>query len=341
MRSIRILLWVTCMVACTAAAAGAADALRGVASRGVSAVTVGDAGRILYTWEAPHNDAWYGADWLLIGDLHAVTTTANGYTAVGVGGLVTRSVDATGYGSQWIAENSGTTDHLFGVTHAGDRLVAVGDSATVIWKRSQSQGEWTLVDSAGVPTRQVLRATAGNNSYTVAVGDSGTVLWTGSFNLGSWTAADVVPTDANLRGVALGPGAVPGRFWAVGEGGVILRSIPNGNEWESLGSPTSADLNAVAFDPGYIGIAVGDGGVILYSNGGDNWVIAETGELAADLYGVSYTGSGAGGGFVAVGDDNTILWSQFGLVWQEGVVATEETSWGKIRASWRSGSTSP
>ena len=335
MKPIRVLLWSAGMVVCIVTTVQGAAALRGVASRGFSAVAVGDAGRILYTFEAPHNDAWHGAEWPLFEDLRAVTTTGTGYVAVGQSGIVIRSVDPSGYGSQWLAENSGTTFDLYGVAHAGNRLVAVGDSAVVLWKQDQSQGDWLLVDPAGVPTGRALRATAGNNSYAVAVGDSGTVIWTYALNMATWNQVADLPTDVDLRGIGAGPGAAPGRFWAVGEGGVILRSLPNVTQWDLLSSPTTVDLNGVAFF-GLYGVAVGDDGTILYSNGGDIWTPVDAAGTTEDLYGVAYTGSGAGGGFVAVGDENAVLWSHDGLVWQGAIVATREASWGSIRGSWRS-----
>lgn len=315
-----------------APAAQGRDALLAVDSRGTSAVAVGDSGRMLYAWPAPHNESWFSSPPYVTERVHAVTTTATGYVAVGEGGRVMRSIDPEGYGTRWIPEGSRTSRDLYGVAHAGDRLVAVGEGGVVIQKLSQSQGDWLLVDPAGVPTSRTLRGVAGNTTYTVAVGDSGTVLWSRSSNLTTWERVESVPTGLDLRGVGLGPGAAPGRFWAVGEEGVILRSTPNPTTWEAQASPTSTRLSDVVFF-GNLGVAVGDGGTILYSNGGDLWTAVESG-TSENLYGVAYTGSGAGGGFVAVGEANVILWSRFGNVWIDVIVSVETTSWGSIRSRW-------
>ncbi len=158
-----------------------------------------------------------------------------------------RSFDTEGHGSQWIPEASRTPLDLYGVAHAANRLVAVGDSGMVLYKQSQSEGRWIQVEPENRPTRRKLRAVAGNltGTTTAAVGDSGTILWSSGLTI--WHVVDGVPTEEELRGIALGPGALPGRFWAVGTGGTILRSIPNATEWTELETPIDIDLNGIGF----------------------------------------------------------------------------------------------
>ena len=339
MMSTRLLLLIPVLLAGTWTDAPGADALRAVASRGASAVAVGDGGRILYAVQAPHNQAWIAADTYLFDTYYAVTTSANDYVTVGANGRAMRSFDAEGYGSRWIPEATRVSIDLYGVSHAGNSLAAVGDSGLVIWKQSQSQGQWLRVEPQNVPTSRALRSVASNNALTntitTAVGDSGTILW--SVGLTLWNVATTVPTDADLRGVASGPGTPPGRFWAVGTGGTVLRSIPSATEWELLDPPVSVDLNAVVFSPplhqGTVGVAVGDAGTILWSNGGHLWNEVDS-PTTENLYGVAYTGSGLGGGFVAVGEGNTILWSADGISWNDVLVPIRKTTWGSIRGSW-------
>ncbi len=333
MRNPRLILLGICLIGPAAGlAAGRAearDAIYGIASRGTTAVAVADSGRILQSPQAPHV-VWGGTDRATLTPLRAVSIGANDYVAVGMEGKLLRSADANG--TRWLPRSSRTSLDLYGVHNTPTRLVAVGDSGVITISASLTSDNWTVVPNR--PTRKPLRAVTAGPTFAVAVGDSGTILWAAANLATTWYAADVVPTAAHLRGVGIGPGASP-RFWAVGDEGVILRSIPNAREWDLLTSPVTTRLNAVAFD-GLIGIAVGDGGTVLYSNGGEIWTKIEV-PTGVDLYGVAHTGSGAGGGFVAVGDENTILWSAVGVTWEQKPVPAKTTSWGSIRGGWGSG----
>lgn len=328
MTNTRLLLLTVALAALCAGRAVSRDALYGLASRGTTAVAVGDSGRVLYSPQAPHV-AWFGAGQPSLHPLRAITIGANDYVAVGDRGQLFRSTDATGVG--WLPRSSRTSRDLFGVHNTSTRIVAVGDSGVITVSTSLTTDNWTLV--ANRPTRKALRAvTAGGSIFAVAVGDSGTIIWSLANLASTWSLAGVVPTVENLRGVAVGPGATP-RFWAVGDGGVILRSLPNAQTWELLSSPVTVRLNAIIFE-GQIGVAVGDGGTVLYSNGGETWSIMET-PTGENLYAVARTGSGAGGGFVAVGEGNTVLWSSLGLVWELKPVPVKTASWGTVRGAWR------
>ena len=69
--------------------------------------------------------------------------------------------------------------------------------------------------------------------------------------------------DAAVNGIAI---------IAVGERGAIIRSADSGATWETLSSPTHADLTALAFATPSHGWAVGHGGVILHTlDGGETW----------------------------------------------------------------------
>jgi hypothetical protein len=316
----------------SAAPAPARDGLYGVASRGTSAVAVGDSGRAIFSSQAPHNDGWARAVLNSIVPVRGVTTGANDYVAVGLGGFLVRTTNEVG--NNWIPRSSRTNADLFGIAHGGDRLIAVGDSGTIIRSASQEADDWTPL--AGIPTDRRLRAVSGGTLFCVTVGDSGTILWSATTNTSSWTVADVVPTTSDLLGVAEGPGNPSRRFWCVGRGGTLLRSQPNARDWEAQISGVTVDLNAIAFallSSGWIGVAVGDGGTILYSNGGATWTQVDT-PTQQNLYAVAYTGSGAGGGFVAAGEESTLLWSELGSLWQDVVVPVRPTSWGSIRNAW-------
>lgn len=69
--------------------------------------------------------------------------------------------------------------------------------------------------------------------------------------------------DAAVNGIAI---------IAVGERGAIIRSADSGVTWETLSSPTHADLTALAFATPSHGWAVGHGGIILHTlDGGETW----------------------------------------------------------------------
>lgn len=298
----------------------------GVASRGSTAAAVGDSGQIIYSSHGPHR-TWFGLPPYPY-DFYAITTTSVGYTTCGQNGKIYRNAD--GDANDWWPVSSRTTEDLFGVSKAGQYLVAVGNAGTVVvGSFTSDQAPWNTADT--VQAQVPLRAVAGSASFAVIVGDGGTVLWSSALNPTVWDSVSAIPTSMDLFGVAEGP---YGRFWAVGAGGMILRSLPNPAEaWERIASgATASTLRAVAFF-GFYGVAVGDGGTILYSNGGDSWSPVDS-PTGADLNGVGYTGSGLGGGFVAVGDQGTVLWSEVGNMWSEAVVPVRSVSWGQVRQGW-------
>lgn len=321
--------------------ARAADALRSVATRGSSAVTVGDGGRVIRAYPAPHNSIWNSAGFVTRLPLHAVTTGGTDYFAVGDSGTVIQSTDIAGQGASWLKLESGTKRNLYGVAHGFLRMVAVGDSATILLSSSLEGGFWGRVTAENVHTDKPLRAVAGNQSFVAAVGDSGTIVSSRPTTMVIWDRPAIVPTTRNLHGICSEPEGTTGPvFWAVGEGGTILVSSVNpAGTWELQASPVSVDLHAVAMyrllpDNVVIAIAVGDGGTIIRSTDRATWTQVDSG-TTLDLYGIAYTGSGTGGGFVAVGDESTVLWSPTGVVWSGAVVPTEKKSWGNVRGAWR------
>jgi hypothetical protein len=276
-----------------------------------------------------------------------VTAGGTDYFVVGDEGKILQSTDIAGQGASWMLVESGIPLNLYGVAHGTVRMVAVGDSAVILLSSSLEGGSWQQVSPANIRTEKRLRSVAGNQNFVVAVGDSGTIVWSRSTTMLIWEKTNSVPTMRNLQGIGSEPlGSTTPRFWAVGDGGTILLSqgSPVG-VWASQVSPVSVDLHAVAIyrllpDNVLIAVAVGDGGTILRSTDTATWTQIDSG-TTQDLYGIAYTGSGFGGGFVAVGDQNTILWSPTGLVWSNVVVPAERTTWGKLRGAWRAPSTRP
>ncbi len=329
MSRFRVLLICSLLAGVFGGEAAGRNALHAVVSRGTTAVAAGDSGRILYSPQAPHVN-WIPAD----PDptrtpLRSVTIGSNDYLVVGDDGRMMRSF--TTVGDKWRPLSPETDADLLGASRTENRFLAVGTGGAILRSATVFGDGWEAIES---PTLHDLRSVVGGTAYSVAVGDSGTILWAVTSNVAIWYEVESVPSSEDLLGVTVGPGASQ-RFWAVGRNGVILRSLPNPQQWDLLDSPAQTDLNSVTFYGEY-GVAVGDGGTILFSNGGATWTSVES-PTTQDLYGVAYTGSGLGGRFVAVGDENTILFSTLGNQgWTSGVVASKRTSWGVLRGSWGS-----
>lgn len=67
--------------------------------------------------------------------------------------------------------------------------------------------------------------------------------------------------------------AKAGAAWiAVGERGLVLRSVDHGARWQQVAAPVSVTLTAVRFADERHGIAVGHGGTVLFTDdGGQRW----------------------------------------------------------------------
>jgi photosystem II stability/assembly factor-like uncharacterized protein len=147
---------------------------------------------------------------------------------------------------------------LYDVSILGSRLVAVGYTGVayystdggVTWDRAGTGNGRTLY---GVAFRSV--------GVGVAVGD-GVILHTldgGVF----WGTSSQVTTSDFFLDVDYGGNSA----FAVGMGGLIMRSTVGQDDWIRLTSGTTADLHGVAFVDSNNGIAVGTGGTILVTAG--------------------------------------------------------------------------
>jgi photosystem II stability/assembly factor-like uncharacterized protein len=116
--------------------------------------------------------------------------------------------------------------------------------------------------------------------------------------------------SAELNGVT----TLQNSAWAVGNGGIILRTTNRGANWFTQVSGTAANLNDVIFKRDTVGFIAGAGGVILTStNSGANWVQRITGSSANlnALYWLADTVN-----VLAIGDGGVILRSHnLGLNW--------------------------
>jgi len=133
-----------------------------------------------------------------------------------------------------------------------------------------------------------------------------------------WTSSPVsaAPVAGELRGVTWGTILV-----AVGDGGVMYRSL-DGVTWTAIASPpVSSNLNAAAFGGFYS--AVGDGGAILFSADGLIWIEAASSRKATANK-LNAVAAGAGR-VVAVGAGGTIISTTDGSNWTEAADSRKVT----------------
>lgn len=92
--------------------------------------------------------------------------------------------------------------------------------------------------------------------------------------------------------------------WAVGDTGVLLKTIDGGTNWVSLETPVNTSFNKVSFYDLYLGYAIGSGGVIIKTiDGGDTWFALET-PVTDNLNGIFIINDK---NVCVVGDNGTII----------------------------------
>lgn len=203
----------------------------------------------------------------------------NNITALAYGGTNTAYVAACDRGQlysstdlvTWQSQYTGTRRALRAALYVGTNLVVAGESGTLLF--GPGPDALTLQD---LGTTDWLEGLAASPTQIVAVGDNGAVYT--SRNGTAWTRRNPGFTTW-LRGVTYS--ASSGFFIAVGEAGLIATS-PDGVNWTKRTSNTTANLNRVIWT-GLTFIAVGEGGVALYSsNGTSNWRAGTT-SITEDL----------------------------------------------------------
>jgi photosystem II stability/assembly factor-like uncharacterized protein len=198
---------------------------------------------------------------------------------------------------------------LNGIAFSGSRLVAVGDSATIL----TGDYNYTSTNPPGVtawtrwtPLPAAFNATLSAVTYSgqfVALGTDGSIL-TSSDGL-TWTLApDAVPS-AGMNGIVFG-----GLYVAVGDGGKIFTSADLVT-WTPATSNTVNDLYSVSFLSGGF-VATGANGTLLTSPDGATWTVRDS-NTANALRGAAFSASMVR--YVAVGDAGTIVTSADGVVW--------------------------
>ncbi|AYC33494.1 hypothetical protein D3880_14495 [Pseudomonas cavernae] len=205
---------------------------------------------------------------------------------------------------------------LLGVTHAGKRLVAVGDRGHILY--SDDDGKtWS---QAKVPTRQMLTAVnfvddkkgwaVGHDAQILATQDGGAT-WTQQFvDIEREEGApflDVMFTDEN-------------NGFVVGSYGALYATTDGGQHWEDvsdrLDNPDGYHLNAIANIKGSGLFIVGEAGSMFRSSdGGQTWETLK-GPYEGSLFGV--LGTSQANTVLAFGlRGNLYRSTDFGSTWQQ------------------------
>lgn len=203
----------------------------------------------------------------------------------------------------WLAQNSGTTRHLWGVFFTDSSTgTAVGDSGTIL--RTTDGGTTWLAQSSGT-TNTLFSVFFTDVNTGTAAGADGTILRTTNGGV-TWVRQASGMTNFELLGVSfVGPntGSVVGPGF---DGGTILRTTNGGETWlsQSSGIGLPFYIRGVFLLDADTGFAVGDGGITLRTaNGGTRWTIQQISGVTNSLNGISFSTTRYG---TVVGNDGVV-----------------------------------
>ncbi|MDO8505761.1 MAG: YCF48-related protein [bacterium] len=214
--------------------------------------------------------------------------------------LFTLGASTAVHAAGWVAETSGTTANLNGVSFSTPTSGLAVGSGGIIRKTINGGSVWTSAGVAG--TIEILNDVfiVPGTSIAYVVGNSGTIRK--SIDLGTVWSTQTSGNGAHLYGVHFVSST---NGLAVGDEGNIRKTLNGGSTWTTSNSGTSAVLNDVVIVPGTsIAYVVGNGGVIRKSiNLGTSWS-AQTSGTTANLNSVYFIDTVNGW---AVGNSGTIL----------------------------------
>ena len=215
--------------------------------------------------------------------LFALEMTGEWGMAIGNYGLMIETNDG---GLTWNVLPSKTRLGLFGIAHAGDHRLIVGQSGYVLTRTGDE--DWREVDSG--LTARLLNVAMNESGLVIAVGEFGFVARSRDHGA-TWTATPIDWAQFNEEGyephlykVIVNDG---GSVMIAGEFGLILRSDDSGDTWTAVaqGDESVFDID-LANDGSNTGYAVGQEGLLLKtSDNGLSWERLESG-TNANLLGV-------------------------------------------------------
>jgi photosystem II stability/assembly factor-like uncharacterized protein len=273
--------------------------LRGVFGWGQNhAVVAGDSGIIKRTTNG--GTSWSAMTSGVTTDLRGLYFTgATGWAVGGTGGTVRFTNDS---GKTWAAQ-TGAGGSLNAVYSNGTRVWMVGDGGVIYRRTGITNAALSSVNNGAINTQNLYGVYFTSNNVGYIVGAGGLIAKCASTNNNNWTVrTSGVATDLRHIFFKGAGGAANDTGYAVGDGGVVLRTHDSGFTWKRLTSGTTENLRALTLsttnrDTVY---AVGTNGKIIKTLTGGTW----SGGGPRNLNDVFFYS--AAGGF-AVGDTGTIL----------------------------------
>lgn len=186
-------------------------------------------------------------------------------------------------------------EELWGACYGGNQFVAVGRQGVIL--TSPDGLAWTNRVSG---TGNWLLGVAYSGTGYVAVGEQGTILTSPDAN--TWTAR--AAGGARLNNVAYGNGL----FLAVGEGGVVRRSLDGGVTWTTANIGAEGWLRAMVFARGEF-LLGGQDGTLAATSDGRTFT-----RIAATLRGVEALAF-EGDSYLLAGEDSLLASSRDGRNW--------------------------
>lgn len=283
---------------------------RGIAVGGMGRVLVTEDGGASWTQESPPTDL----------ALLAVAMAGENVVAVGQSGLAF----VRRWGEPWQKVDTGSQERLLNVAmHENGTVVAVGGFGTVL--RSADHGrswrsaapDWKAVAAASGGGDDRTGALAEPTMFAVHIRPNGETLIAGELayvlkaypNREGWSLAH----GGAQHGGAIAPSlhdlsiAADGSGFAVGQEGVILKTVDGGNSWQQKKTPsTGANLLAVERQNAKWVFALGMRTALYSQDGGETWQPLQALDVGLNWYSDIEPVSSSGP-LVAVGHSGRII----------------------------------
>jgi len=231
-----------------------------------------------------------------------------------VGGDFGTIIKTTNAGVNWITLDPGTTDIIRSICYFGLNTIVAGGQSGRVFRSTNSGANWTS---------QTLPGTSGNILDMESYSDSARgLLCTGTgevfktTNKGlNWINTSAPATSSyntleiNLESVFIG-----------GDDGKIIYSSNQGTNWLSLAPGTTSDIIAISVPLVccYIVAACEDGSIIYTTHVLTPFITVIPPGENSPRYNCFAYGPGSGGGFVALGEQGSVIKSSnFGLNWSQ------------------------